>query len=207
MKINIWIYLNQRTNPGRIHRILPVTQQFDENGKEIPQPEMAVVVAEIVRESAADGHEEVQLKKLEAVHLSPGWEDPKKQWGPNGEWLGAKGTAFIYEGEYPDEDPHEVFRKLESIRQAGPPNGVGEVVQAVDEQTGEVTNQTVPPSPQTTKHEDSEHLPDGFPGKAKLEAEGVKTFGKVRKRISNGTLEDISGIGPDTAKAIVDAIS
>lgn len=43
-------------------------------------------------------------------------------------------------------------------------------------------------------------LPDDFPGHAALEAEGLTTYAKVRKRIDS--LTDVSGIGEATAEKI-----
>lgn len=43
-------------------------------------------------------------------------------------------------------------------------------------------------------------LPDEFPGRAELEAEGLDTYAKVRGSLD--TVEDIPGIGPATAEKI-----
>jgi hypothetical protein len=47
---------------------------------------------------------------------------------------------------------------------------------------------------------DADPLPEGFPGKAKLEAAGLTTYGDVRGQREN--LSEIEGIGPKTAEAI-----
>jgi hypothetical protein len=48
-------------------------------------------------------------------------------------------------------------------------------------------------------------LPEDFPGHAALEAEGVTTYAQVRKRIKEGTLKGIPGIGDATAAKIEEA--
>jgi hypothetical protein len=48
-------------------------------------------------------------------------------------------------------------------------------------------------------------LPDDFPGHAALEAEGITTYAKVRKRLAD--LTDIPGIGDATAEKISAAMS
>lgn len=45
-------------------------------------------------------------------------------------------------------------------------------------------------------------LPDGFPGKAALEAAGHKSYEKVLKLRDKGTLTDVPGIGETTAEHI-----
>lgn len=57
-------------------------------------------------------------------------------------------------------------------------------------------------SSQSHEGEKRGHLPEGFPGLAALEAAGEATYAKVRKRIENGTLTEISGIGTATAAQI-----
>src|SRR6185436_11778114 len=101
MRSLVWIFKDKRTNPGRIHRI---------GGDGNP-----VAVVEILREGDVDasGHDQVEFQKVTPTHLPPDWQDTKKHWGPNGEWLGAHGILFIYEDEYPERDPHEIFAEYE----------------------------------------------------------------------------------------------
>jgi hypothetical protein len=49
-------------------------------------------------------------------------------------------------------------------------------------------------------------LPDGFPGKAALEAEGHTTYAKVRALHEKGTLTDVPGIAEATAAKIAEAL-
>ncbi|HKS27824.1 MAG TPA: hypothetical protein VJS44_08395 [Pyrinomonadaceae bacterium] len=49
-------------------------------------------------------------------------------------------------------------------------------------------------------------LPEDFPGQAALEAEGVGTYAQARKRVKDGTLTDIPGIGDATAAKIAEAL-
>jgi hypothetical protein len=50
-------------------------------------------------------------------------------------------------------------------------------------------------------------LPDDFPGLAALEAAGEATVAKVRKRIADGALTEIPGIGEATAEKIEEAFA
>lgn len=132
MRINIWVYKDRRTSPGRIHRVIPAVQLFAPDGVTVlTSTESVIATVEILRESAADGREGIETFKVECQHVPTDWDDPKVQgWGPNGEWLGARGVLFMYEDDYPGQDPHEVFRAHEAVRAAGPP--VKEVVAPVD---------------------------------------------------------------------------
>ena len=47
-------------------------------------------------------------------------------------------------------------------------------------------------------------LPEGFPGLAALEAEGLTTYAKVRKHLDS--IQDVAGIGPATAEEIREAM-
>lgn len=50
------------------------------------------------------------------------------------------------------------------------------------------------------------HLPEDFPGYSALDAIGEATYAKVRKRIEDGTLTEIDGIGAATAEKIQAAL-
>lgn len=50
-------------------------------------------------------------------------------------------------------------------------------------------------------------LPEDFPGHSALEAEGLTTYAKVRKRIEAGTLTEVAGIGDATAEKIQEAMN
>lgn len=50
-------------------------------------------------------------------------------------------------------------------------------------------------------------LPEDFPGHSALDAEGLTSYAKVRKRIDAGTLTDVPGIGDATAEKIQEAMN
>jgi hypothetical protein len=51
------------------------------------------------------------------------------------------------------------------------------------------------------------HLPEDFPGYAALQEAGEATYAKVRRRIVEGTLTEVSGIGESTASKIEEAMA
>ena len=214
-KMHCWTFKDGRTDPTTVHRF---THKGDPNA----------VVIHILREQSVDsahvGPDTVQNVIITAppdsrciTHLPPNWRN-EVWWGPNNEYIGPRGILFVWDDEY--ADPHAELALAETMRIPPAPVEVVEPQPVVS-----ITPQNAPqppskpsatlPSPQPNEpkpegahqptHENSEHLPDGFPGKAKLEAAGVKTFGKLRKRIDAGTLIDIDGIGTETAKAIEEA--
>ena len=126
----IFVFKERRTSPGFLHRT-----KGDGN---------VVASIHLLRESDVDGHDGVELQKVEPTRLTPEERTRAKKWGPNGEWLGLHGILYILQDDYPGEDPHEVFRAYEAVRSAGPPPGGGEVTQAVPVSEGNDPGKTAP---------------------------------------------------------------
>jgi len=205
---SIWVFKDRRTNPAIVHRF---TLTGEPNAVEIH-----ILRDQTVDSVAKDAVEVVPVSAPPGspclVHLPKDWRN-QVWWGPNDEYIGPRGLFYVEEGEYPN--PHAELAAAETsrippVKAPEPVVDVSKEAPVVSEQNADVQESPPPvtakPDLHASTHENAEHLPDGFPGKAKLEAAGVKTFGKVRKRIEAGTLIDIDGIGTETAKAIEEAV-
>lgn len=202
----IWVFHNKRTCPGRIHRFNPPIDIFDADGKKIGTRRDAIAVVEFLGDETVDvSGEGIVHKKMSVTHLDTSVAPTDALWGPNGEWLGARGLLFLYEdecGNTPGKDePHDIFLAYETIRSKPP---TIPVTQEVDVAGNPVGNQGGGPdlTDTTTPVELEGRLPDDFPGHAALKAAGVITYDRVRKLIAKGKLDDVPGIGPQTIKEI-----
>lgn len=203
----IWVFINRRTCPGRIHRFNPVIETFDAAGKKTGEVRNAIAVVEILGDETTDvSGEGVVHKKVEVSHLDSTVADDAL-WGPNGEWMGARGILFLYEDECGDREPHEIFLAYETIRSKPP---TIPITQEVDEAGNVVGNQgggTDLTDPHAPPAQPEGTLSADFPGRAALSNAGINTYDRLRKVIAKGKLDDVPGIGPETIKAIEAALA
>lgn len=206
----IWVFINRRTCPGRIHRFNPPIDLFDADGKKIGERRDAIAVVEILGDETVDvSGEGIVHRKVEVSHLDS-TVATDALWGPSGEWLGARGILFLYEdecgGEPGKSEPHDIFLAYETIRSTPPTIPVTQEVDAggnpIGNQGGgaDLTDTTAKPELEGT-------IPTDFPGHTALKAEGITTFDRLRKVISRGKLDEVKGIGPQTIKDIEAALA